>query len=29
MPFTYKIDTNLGLLYYWGFDVSMTEMLQV
>ncbi len=29
MPFTYKIDTNLGLLYYLGFDVSMTEMLQV
>jgi hypothetical protein len=29
MPFTYKIDTTLGLVFYTGFAASMAEMFQV
>lgn len=28
MPFTYKIDTSLGLIFYSGFDTNASEMLQ-
>ena len=28
MPFTYKIDSTLGLIFYSGFDTNGAEMLQ-